>query len=213
MDTKQANLTGPMRPCLFGTTTQRSVGVISPTWINKKQLFSLCSCPAVLPGRWDLRVCENAPRWRSESTKSNKKKKNRFPVLSESSALTLVECETTEGHARVLLFSWSESQGRKSSTKTEDLSAFWLYYSPKKKIHIPSLRVGVILFFVHPSVAYRSQKHNQRTWGLKDQQRSPSHPTHSVEVISDFQFFFSKHNSVSFKTFSQSEKRTKCHSL
>ncbi len=42
---------------------------------------------------------------------------------------------------------------------------------------------------------------------IKVQQRSPFHPTHSVEVILDFQFFFFlKHNSVSFKTFLQERK-------
>lgn len=154
MDTKQANLTGPMGPRLFGTTTQRSVGVISPTWINKKQLFSLCSCPAVLPGRWDLRVCENAPRWRSESTKSNKKKKNRFPVLSESSALTLVECETTEGHARVLLFSWSESQAERAAQKlkTSLLSGF-IIVQKRKYTYLLWELVWFCFLFIHRLLA------------------------------------------------------------
>lgn len=86
-------------------------------------------------------------------------------------------------------------RAERAAQKTEDLSAFCFYYSPKKKkIQIPFLRVGMILFFfffVHPLVAYRLQKHSRRTWRLKVQQRSPSHPTHSVEVILDFQFFFS----------------------
>lgn len=65
-------------------------------------------------------------------------------------------------------------------------------------------------FFDHPLVAYRLQKQSRCTWGLKDQQRSPSHPTHSVEVILDFQFvFFLKHNSVSFKTFFSKREKNK----
>lgn len=103
---------------------------------------------------------------------------------------------------------------------TSLLSAFILVQKKEKKIQIPFLRVGMILFFffVHPLVAYRLQMKSRCTWGLKDQQRSPSHPTHSVEVILDFSVFFSFSSntfSVSFKTFFflQERKRTKCHSL
>lgn len=58
---------------------------------------------------------------------------------------------------------------------------------------------------VHPLVAYRLQKQSWCTCRSKDQQRSPSRPTHSVEVILKlffvlFFFFFLKHNSVNFKT-------------
>lgn len=98
--------------------------------------------------------------------------------------------------------------------KTGDLSAF-IVVQKNTKPFSESWYDSVFFFFVHPLVAYRLQKQSRCTWGLKDQQRSPSHPTHSVEVILDFQFFFFslKHNSMSFKTFSPREKRTKCHSL
>lgn len=82
----------------------------------------------------------------------------------------------------------------RTAQKTEDLSTLCFYFSPtkKKRIQIPFLRICMILFFsVHPLVAYRLQKQSRCTWGLKDQQRSPSHPTHSVEVILDFSVFFS----------------------
>lgn len=127
-----------MWPCLFRAATQRSAGIFSSTWITKKQLLSFHSRPAVLPGRWDLRVCESARGWLSESEwkKQNKRKTNNQETYSQFLSNPLPGCcrvRDHRGHNKVLFFSCRESQGRKSSTqmKTSLLSVF--YFSPKKK--------------------------------------------------------------------------------
>lgn len=152
-----------MWPCLFRATTQRSAGIFSSTWITKKQLLSFHSRPAVLPGRWDLRVCESARGWLSESEwkrkkKQNKRKTNNQETYSQFLSNPLPGCcrvRDHRGHNKVLFFSCRESQGRKSSTqmKTSLLSVF--YFSPKKKAQTqtPFLRVCVILLFVHPLIS------------------------------------------------------------
>lgn len=89
-------------------------------------------------------------------------------------------------------------------------SAFILVQKNTNPFFLELVWFCFFFFFVHPLVAYRLQKQSRCTWGLKDQQRSPSHPTHSVEVILDFQFvFFLKHNSVSFKTFFSKREKNK----
>lgn len=144
----------------------------------------------------------------------NKKKERKKQVSSFKQVLRLtpIECETARGRAQVLFSIWSESQGR-SSTKNwrplrSLLSFFFLKKKTKQKKQIPFLSRFDSVFF-HPLVAYRLHKHSRCSWGLKVQQRSPSHPTHSVEVILDFLFFLfpQKHNSVSFKTFSPWERK------
>ncbi len=104
----------------------------------------------------------------------------------------------------VFQLEWIAGQ-KEQRKKTEDLSAFCFYYSPKNTNPFSESCYDSV--FCSSNGCLQTAEAQPVHMEIKVQQRSPSHPTHSVEVILDFQFFFFlKHNSVSFKTFLQERK-------
>lgn len=80
MDTKQANLTGADMTCLFGTTTQRSVGVLSPTRVTTKAAPQLPFMPCSAAGEMRSQSLWKSSRMTLRINKKQRKKKKKKQV-------------------------------------------------------------------------------------------------------------------------------------